>query len=254
MSSRRNAAGNFVVPALAVVVLLCVWQLADFLFEFKAVIFPNPIEVAHALQSNLLNLAFNAAITFVEAFLGFVLAVIAGLALAAAAHFSNKLRQVIMPFTVSLKATPIIVLAPLLIMWIGNGYGSKIAMAAVAAFFPVLVNAFQGFTSIEREWLELMQLHGASKSQVFWELRVPHALPNIFSGMKIATSLAMVGAVVSEFSGAEVGIGKLIATSTYYLNIDLVFAGVLVLCLVGIGFYGFVAWLQNKVAFWKIKH
>ena len=251
MSSRRNAASNFVVPACAVLAILCSWQLADYLFEFKAVVFPNPIEVANALWANLRILTYNASVTFVEAFLGFVLGVTAGLTLAAMAHFSNRLRQIIMPFAVSLKATPIIVLAPLLIMWLGNGYVSKIVMAAVAAFFPVLVNSFQGFTSIEREWLELMRLHGATRSQIFWKLRVPYALPDIFSGMRIATSLAMVGAVVSEFSGAEIGIGKLIATSTYYLNIDLVFAGVLVLCLVGIAFYGCVAWLQGRIVFWE---
>lgn len=250
MGDRRTSSSRYLTPALFTVLLLAVWQLADYLAGFSPIVLPNPLEVSRAIVTHREKLAFNAGVTFAEAFAGYLLGAISGLTLATLALFVPRIGQVIMPYAVAIKATPIIVLAPIIVMWLGNGYSSKVVMAALAAFFPVLVSAHLGFTSVDREWLELMHLHRSTRWKTFWKLRFPHALPDIFAGLRISTSLAMVGAVVSEFSGAQVGLGKLIATSTYYLNIDQVFAGTLVLCLMGIAFYGVVTWLHCLVVFW----
>jgi NitT/TauT family transport system permease protein len=238
-------------PLIAGTVLIVLWQAADMVFGFDKLILPNPFEVALALWKHFPRLAFHASITLLEAFSGFVLATILSLVLASLATFSRPLGSVLLPLSVAVKATPVIVLAPLLIMWLGNGFGSKVVMAAVASFFPILVNTYLGMTSVEAEWLSLMKLHKASSWQVFWHLRLPHALPDLFAGLRVATSLSMVGAVVSEFTGAEQGLGKLISTSTFYLNIDLVFAGVLILSLSGIAFYQLIAWLHRVLVFWE---
>jgi NitT/TauT family transport system permease protein len=151
---------------------------------------------------------------------------------------------------VAIKAVPIVVLAPLLVMWLGDGVASKVVMAATAVFFPILINAVVALTSVEREWTALLRLHGASDWQVFWMLRVPHSLPQIFAGMRTATSLAMVGAIVAEFTGAARGLGHLIVTSTYYLKTDLVFAAVIVLAAYGLAFYATIVMVHRAVVFW----
>lgn len=251
MDYRKASPSIYVAPLAATVAMLCLWQFLDSVFGFSPLILPSPTEVVLALHNNFPTLAWNALVTFAEALAGYMLGAAAGLALATTAVFIPRFGHAFMPYAVALKATPIIVLAPLLVMWLGNGYLSKIAMAAVAAFFPILVNALNGFTAIEREWLALMHLHDASPWQEFRRLRFPLALPSIFSGLQISTSLAMVGAVVGEFTGANDGLGKLIATSTYYLNIDLVFAGVFVLCLTGVAFYAVVTALRSALISWE---
>lgn len=241
-----------ILPSLiATASLIALWQAADMVFGFDRLILPNPVEVALALWKHFPKLAYHASITFLEAFAGFFLATAVSIVIASMATFSRALGSVLLPFAIALKATPVIVLAPLLIMWLGNGLVSKIVMAAVASFFPILVNTYLGMTSVEAEWLSLMKLHKASTLQVFWNLRFPHALPNVFAGLRVASSLSMVGAVVSEFTGAEQGLGKLISTSTFYLNIDLVFAGVLVLSLSGIAFYQLIAFLHRHIVTWE---
>lgn len=238
-------------PLIAGMVVIALWQAADMLFGFDKLILPNPVEVGTALWNHFPRLAYHASITLMEALAGFFLATILSLIFASVATFSRSLGSVLLPFSVAVKATPVIVLAPLLIMWLGNGFGSKVVMAAVASFFPILVNTYLGMTSVEAEWLSLMKLHKASQWQMFWHLRLPHALPDMFAGLRVATSLSMVGAVVSEFSGAEEGIGKLISTSTFYLNIDMVFAGVAMLGTIGVLFYAAIAWMHRTVAFWE---
>lgn len=240
-------------PLIATAILLAIWQAADMVFGFDKLILPNPIEVSAALWRQFPRLCYHAMITFAEAFTGFLLATALSLILASLATFSRPLGSILLPFAVAIKATPVIVLAPLLIMWLGNGFVSKITMAAIASFFPILVNTYLGLTSVESEWLALMKLHKASEWQTFWHLRLPHALPDLFAGLRVATSLSMVGAVVAEFSGAEQGLGKLISTSTFYLNIDVVFSGVLILSLMGIAFYSAVVQLHRTIVFWELR-
>lgn len=144
-----------------------------------------------------------------------------------------------------------IAIAPLLVIWFGNGLLSKVVMAALVAFFPVLVNAVDGLVSIDKEALDLMKSLNASQIQIFRKIRFPNSLPLVFSSLKIASTLAVVGAVIGEFTGATEGIGYLINTSSYYLNTDLMFAGIILISIGGILFFGLVAYLEKKIIFWK---
>lgn len=151
----------------------------------------------------------------------------------------------------ALKSTPLIAIAPLLVLWFGNGVLSKIVMSALVAFFPVLVNSVNGLANIDAEALDLMKSLSASKLQILIKIRVPASLPFVFASLKIASSLAVVGAVIGEFTGATQGIGHLIVTSSYYLETALMFAGVGMISLGGILFFGLVAYLERRLVFWR---
>jgi len=251
MRTRPPSPTVVAVPLVFFLALVGAWQLADSQFKWQRILFPNPVEVVEALRSNSTQLAINGLITLAEAVLGFLLGGFVGFAIAAIVVLWPPSSRVIVPYAVVIKAVPIVVLAPLLVMWLGDGLLSKVVMAAIAAFFPILVNGVRALTSVDQEWCDLMHLHGATKWQTFRMLRVPYALPELFAGLKVATSLAMVGAVVAEFTGSSRGIGHLITTSTYYLNTDLVFAGVIVLGALGLAFYGALVLLERVVVFWK---
>lgn len=242
------------VSPLAGLMLLVLWQAADAWLDWSKFVLPAPLEVAGAFRRHFVQLMQNGLVTLTEAVLGFLLGSVIGLAAATVSVLRPAIARVIIPYAVLIKAIPIVVLAPLLVMWLGDGLISKIAMAATAAFFPILVSGVSALHSVEQEWGDLLRLHGASNWQVYWMLRFPHALPEIFSALKVGTSLAMVGAVVGEFTGSSRGIGHLITTSTYYLNIDLVFAAAIVLGLMGITFYGTIGLLERVIVFWRRSH
>jgi NitT/TauT family transport system permease protein len=138
-----------------------------------------------------------------------------------------------------------------LVIWFGNGLLSKIVMAATVAFFPVLVNAVKGLMAIDAEAADLMKSFSASKVQVLMKIRLPASLGYIFAALKIASALAVVGAVIGEFTGATRGIGNIIKTSSYYFDAPLMFAAIGTLALGGILFFALVALLERRVVFWQ---
>ena len=239
------------IPVITLVILLGSWQLADAVFGFNKIIMPSPVEVGKAFVANWQTLLTNTGITLWESILGFLFGSSVAFALAVSFVYSKTIRYAIYPYAVAIKSTPLIAIAPLLVIWFGNGLLSKVVMAALVAFFPVLVNAVDGLVSIDKEALDLMKSLNASQIQIFRKIRFPNSLPLVFSSLKIASTLAVVGAVIGEFTGATEGIGYLINTSSYYLNTDLMFAGIILISIGGILFFGLVAYLEKKMIFWK---
>lgn len=239
------------IPVITLVALLAAWELADALFNFKKIIFPAPHEIAYAFAARWQDLFKNTGITMLESVLGFLLGSVTAFLLAISFIYSKTTRFAVYPYAVALKSTPLIAIAPVLVIWFGNGIWSKIVMSGLVAFFPVLVNAVDGLTSIDPEALDLMKSLSASRWQIFWKIRFPHSLPYLFSSLKIASSLAVVGAVIGEFTGATEGIGHLINTSSYYLDTDVMFAGIIMISLCGIAFFGIVAYLEKRLIFWR---
>ena len=144
-----------------------------------------------------------------------------------------------------------IVIAPLLVIWLGDGIGAKIVMSALVAFFPVLVNSVTGLTAVDQETMDLMRSLSASRWQILTKIRMPASLAYVFASLKTATSLALVGAIIAEFTGATIGVGSVIKTASYYLQTPLVFAGVVAISLGGIAFFGAVAQLERRVVYWQ---
>ena len=238
-------------PTLFLVAVLALWQLADAVFQFKTIIFPSPLEIGRAFLENPKRLLVESGFTMAEALGGFVLGSATAYALAISFVFSRVLRDALYPYAVALKSTPLIAIAPLLVLWFGNGMLSKIVMSALVAFFPVLVNSVAGLTTVQPESLDLMRSLSATRWQTLRIIRIPNSMPFVLAGMKVASSMAVVGAIIGEFTGASRGIGYVINTSSYYLETPLMFAAIITIALWGIAFFGLVSLLESRLSSWS---
>jgi NitT/TauT family transport system permease protein len=242
---------KLLTPILALTVVLLAWELATHFLSISPLILPPPSAVVKVLISKFGYLLFNGWITFIEAFFGLCLGSIFGIALATLFLFSQTAERAIYPYAIAVKTIPLVALAPVVVVWFGNGLFSKIFLAAIIAFFPVLVNTLEGLRNVESDALDLFGVWSASRWQIFIKLRVFNALPSLFAGLKVSSSLAIVGAVVAEFIGAEQGIGFVIKSSSYFLSTDLTFAAIAVSSIVGIACFGLISLLERQIVFWK---
>jgi NitT/TauT family transport system permease protein len=242
---------SFYVPIVTVFGLLALWQLADLIFGFDKLILPSPIEIASAFIHNPGKLFTETGITMTEAFCGFVLGSVGAYLLAIVFVHSPNIQKAVYPYAVALKSTPLVAIAPLLVVWFGNGMLSKIVMSALVAFFPVLVNSVTGLANIDSELLDLMKSLSATHWEVLFKVRIPNSLGYLFAALKTASSMAVVGAVIGEYTGATEGVGHLINTSSYYLDTPLMFAGIVSISVSGMLFFSLIGFLEKKVVFWQ---
>jgi NitT/TauT family transport system permease protein len=242
------------LPALVVLVgIIALWQGLIVWLHVQQFLLPKPTSIASAFWTDKNQLWHAGWYTFQEALGGFVLG--SGLAILLALVLARwrPLATALLPYAVAANAIPIIAFAPITNQWFGGGLtkSSKIAIAAVLCFFPVLVNTLRGLTSVRPQDLELMQSYAAGNVEIFRRVRIPTALPFIFTGLKVATVLAMIGAVVGEyFGGALNAIGVLILTRSRVFQFNEAWAGVLVVCLFGLALYIAVALLERLVLRW----
>jgi len=242
------------LPAVVVFALGIVawqWILPDVL-HVESYLVPRFSDVLGAVRDNRADLADGAWITFKEAFGGFVigsgLAFIAALVLARWRPFGNAL----MPYMIAANAIPIIAFAPITNAWFGIlSPWSKITIAAVLCFFPVLVNTLRGLTSVDPESIELMRSYAARESAIFRRVRIPSSLPFVFSALKVASVLAMIGAVVGDyFGGSTEALGVLILSSVALSRFDVAWAAILVASLLGIAFYAAISLVERYALRW----
>jgi NitT/TauT family transport system permease protein len=251
MLEGKDGIRSVAIPALALVVILGLWELADAVFKFNRIILPSPSQIARACVLNFHVLLSETGVTMFESVLGFLLGSGVAYLLAVAFVHSRTVQEAVYPYAIALKSTPLIAVAPLLVLWFGNGILSKVVMSALVAFFPVLVNSVSGLTGIDPEALDLMKSLSATRWQILTKIRVPNSLPYLFASLKIASSLAVVGAVIGEFTGSIRGVGHLINTASYYLETPLMFAAIAMISLGGVLFFWLMAYLEKKVVFWQ---
>ena len=246
-SALTVAARRAFAPGLVLVVVLILWEVVVRSFDIPTYLVPAPSVVLRTMSGNSDSLASDALVTLVEAALGFTLG--AGFAFVLGAAFVRwqAIERGMGPLIIALQAVPIVASAPLLIIWFGNGLLSKVIMAALICFFPMVVNTTVGLRSVEREALDLMKLLKATQLQVFWKLRVPAALPFLFSGLRISATLSVIGAVVAELAGATKGIGFQIMVSSYRTDTPLLFSAVIFSALTGLFFFGLIVLLERLV-------
>jgi len=237
-------------PLASFAIFIAVWQLAVQAFHFDKVILPAPLDVVIAAAHNFRRLMTETGITMTESVLGFLAGAGGAFLLAVIFIHSRPVQRSVYPYAIALKSTPLIAIAPLLILWFGNGMLSKVVMSAMVAFFPVLVSSVAGLTAVDEAMLDLMNSLSASWLQILLKVRIPNSLPYLFASLKIASSMAVVGAVIGEFTGSTSGIGHLLTTSSYYLDTPVVFAGVIFITLAGLLFFGLVALTEKKVVSW----
>jgi ABC-type nitrate/sulfonate/bicarbonate transport system permease component len=253
-------------PALLFVALIGLWEvaaqtgvLANILLTEQGAgaggdaefLVPAPSDIADALWNDRDLLAEDAWVTLREVVLGFALALISGLALAVLIHLSKSARRAVYPLLVASQTIPIVVLAPILVVWFGFGIFPKLLIIALICFFPITVNAYDGLRSVDPDLLKMMRTLGAGRGQTLRRAELPWALPFIFSGAKIAVAVAVIGAVFAEWAGADSGLGHLILVSSGELSTSLTFAAIVVLSAIAICLFALLALVERRVVTWK---
>ncbi|MDR5781390.1 ABC transporter permease [Caballeronia sp. LZ065] len=240
------------VPALFVLVV-AVWEIGFMLAAVPIYIAPAPSDIFHALVNGLSSGLFisNGLTTLAEALLGFLLATILGIMLGAVIAQSRFVEKTLYPYLIAIQTTPKVAIAPLFIIWFGFGMTSKVIMAAVVAFFPILVNVIVGLRSTDTSRIELMRSLQASRWQIFTMVRLPSAAPMIFAGLHIAVIFSVLGAIVGEFVGSRKGLGNLIMQLNNNLDTAGVFAALVVLSAMGIVLHLLMHMLQKRLLFWS---
>ena len=244
---------ELVLVPLVFILFTGTWELLVRIRNVQEIVLPAPSRIAQALVEQLSGAAFwaNFRITLTETLLGFAIAAVVAVSLGTAVSQIKIVEKTVMPYAVAFQAIPKVALAPLFLLWFGFGMSSKIVMAAVISFFPILINVIEGLRSAEVERLRMLTVFGANKWQIFTKVRIPSAMPFIFAGLDIGLLLALLGAVVGEFiGGAGGGLGALVLQTNYNFDIPGQFAVLIVLSVMGLVFHGVVRFAQRKFAFW----
>jgi len=239
---------RLVLPIILLGLGILVWELIVRLKGIPPYILPAPSLVFATLISDWPLLSESLAVTLVTTLEGFVLALIGGVGLALLFNLSRLVEYSLYPYAVILQVTPVVAIAPLLLIYLPQ-QGAVLACAWIVAFFPVLANTTLGLNSVDHNLVDLFRLYGASRTQVLWRLKLPSALPYILGGLKIAGGLSLIGAVVAEIAagaaGAGSGLAYRISESGYRLNIPRMFAALVLLSVVGILIYFALSFLSH---------
>ena len=232
--------------------LLIGWELFVRLAHVSPLLLPAPSEVVATMAKNFSLLLQMSAVTAAEFLLGFVLAIAVGIPLGALVVFSRPVRLAVYPLLVAFQTIPKAAVAPIFIVWLGAGMTSKVLIAFAISFFPIVIDTVIGLRSAQPETIYLVRSMGAGALKVFWYVRFPAALPAIFGGLKVASTLAVVGAIVGEFVSADRGLGYLVLVANGELNTRLVFGCVVMLTILGTLFYALIEIIETLAVRWHV--
>jgi len=250
-AQRRERWRRRVLPALGIVGLIALWWAVVAIFQVKPFIAPSPWAVLQTLYVKRDVLLANLLPTAGEALGGFLLGNLVAIAVATLFVHNRRLQEIFFPVVVMFNSIPVVAKAPILVLLMGNGVEPKIAIAALVCFFPTLVNSVRGLEAVNPQAMELMRVLSASKREIFFKLRVFSALPYLFSALRIAASMSVIGAVVGEWIGATQGIGAMIIQATYNFDSALLYAAIVMsAALSGTAFMVIVA-LERAIIRWQ---
>ncbi len=238
-------------PLLTGLGLLGLWQGLVWLTAVPPYILPGPLAVIQALWTRASLLLDHALVTLAEIVLGVLIGTAVGIASAITLAASRHARQWLLPLLVVSQALPVFALAPLLVLWLGYGMASKVAMAVLIIYFPVTAAFYDGLKRANPGWLDLAAVMGASPAAALWQIRVPAALPALASGLRVAASIAPIGAVVGEWVGASKGLGYLMLHANARMQVDLMFAALLTLCAVALALWFALDALLRRLTPWQ---
>jgi len=239
------------IPLITVAVLLGLWEAACRFLDIPDFILPAPSRIISISITQAPLLLRHAGITAGEIVLGISLALMTAVPLAILMFAHPAVEKALAPFLVASQAIPVFALAPLLVVWLGYGIASKVLMASIIIFFPITVSLLEGFKHCGREYAMLFRLMGSGFWKTMRLLYWPWALPQFFTGLKMGVTVATIGAVIGEWVGAQQGLGYLMIQSNARLRVDLVFAAIVWLTLMGLSLWGFVGYLERKIITWK---
>ena len=239
------------LPVAAVIVFLLVWWQAVEIFDIKPFIAPSPVAVAQVLYTRFDMLMTNLLPTAIESVSGFMLGNLAAISLAAAFVYRKTMEEALFPIAVMVNTIPVVAKAPILVLLLGNGMEPKIAIAALICFFPTLVNMVRGLESVNPQAMELMRVLSASKTEVFFKLRLYNSLPYLFSALKISASTSVIGAIVGEWIGSTSGIGALIIQAMYNFDSAMLYATVIVGSVFSVAFFLAISFAERLCVRWQ---
>ncbi|MGH7769335.1 MAG: ABC transporter permease [Candidatus Binatia bacterium] len=242
---------NIVEPVLFFIALLALWEILVKLVHVPAFILPPPRDLYAAFTAKFFILANHSLITFLEAVGGFALSLVLGVGFAVGVVYSRHLQNTVYPLIVILYAMPKSAFAPLMVIWIGYGLLSKMAIAFLVAFFPIVINTVMGLKEVEPELLELARINRGSAWDVFKKIRLPNSLPYMFAGIKVALVLSVTGAIVAEFVAANEGLGYLVLQANYSLDTAFALVILLILALLSLALITALEVLQRKIVPWS---
>jgi putative hydroxymethylpyrimidine transport system permease protein len=241
---------RWLAPTALLGLLIGGWELLAKHGHVENYLLPAPSEVATALWRDRDLLAPDAWVTAREVLLGFGLALAIGVAIAILLHLVPVLRRALYPLVVASQAIPVVVIAPILVIWFGFGITPKLIVIALICFFPIVVNTLDGLEGTERDQIKMMRTLGASRLDLLRRLELPSSLPFLFSGAKVAVAVAVIGAVFGELVGSDAGLGHAIQVGTAQLETARVFAAVLILSVMAIALFGLVALVERRAVPW----
>ena len=253
--SRRSRGLNALAirwfPSLAIVAaIFAAWEGYVRIFDVQRWLLPAPSVVARTIGDNPGLLARHTLVTVEEILIGFAVALCAGVALAVAIALSRALERAIYPFLIASQTIPFIVIAPLLLIWVGYGLAPKIIVVAFISFFPIVVNAVDGLRSVDPATVDLMRTLGAGRWQIFRKVQWPAAMPFLFTGTRIAIAASVIGAVIAEWMGSSEGLGYLMIRSKPQFLTERVFAAIAILSAMGIGLFVLVGAVERLAIPW----
>jgi NitT/TauT family transport system permease protein len=251
-SRLRGMAVEYGPAILTLASLIVAWEILCRTLNVPKWLLPTPSQIAVETWDMRAVLPIHFRATLLAILGGFFIAIAVSVPIAIMVVYSPFLRRVIYPILLMLQSVPKVALAPLLLLWIGYGMQSNMIVAATVAFFPIVINTATGLESVSAELLELTRSFDASAWRVFWRVRLPWAMPYVFSSFKVAITLAVIGAVVAEFVGADKGLGYLIISSAGAMKTSVMFGVLVILSLTGIACFYAVAWAERWLCPWYL--
>jgi len=229
------------------------WEFIVIHFTIDPIILPGPSRIGDQLKKLVLNPYFwqNFIFTIHEVFLGYILAIFIAVFLGIAISMCRVLRLGLVPYIVAFQTIPTIALAPIFLQWFGYGMASKVIMAALIAFFPILINVIAGLQAAPKDEIQMLRSFGASRFQILLKVRLPNSLRFLFAGLDLGIIFALIGAIVAEFVGAQKGLGKMLLQFNEQFNIAGMFAVLVTMALTGIILHGCVEYARKKIVFWE---
>lgn len=239
-------------PIGTVFIIILLWHFAVIFFDIPEYLIPAPLTVGEYIFRKWNFLLSHSWVTTYETLAGFFLSILVGIPLAITLVWSKILDRSIMPILVVSQTFPKVAIAPLLIIWFGLGLLPKVLVSFIIAFFPVVISGVTGMRSVETEMLELIHSMRASSLQIFWKMRLPYALPHLFSGFKVAITFAIVGAVIGEWVGADKGLGYMLLWANANLDTVLLFSILASLTVIGVILYYSVVMVERLIIPWHV--
>lgn len=246
----KSKAKEILIPLGTVIAFVVIWQIVCVMGLVPGFMLPSPIDVGEALVSDFTLLMHHAGVTLLEAFLGLVAGVMLGFCCAALMDTFPLVKSALYPILVLTQTIPPVAIAPLLILWFSYGIVPKVILVVLVSFFPMAVGLLEGFQSVDPDMVKLLKSMGAGRLQIFWNVKFPSAMGNFFSGLKIAVSYSIVGAVIAEWLGGFTGLGVYMTRVKKSLSYDKMFAVILLVSFISLLLMEAVKYIQYKSMPW----